>query len=125
MSRTRVLSDFAEQRLHRIRMDARHEGLPLTREAILSFVHEDHLDQVMVIEAHALGMADRQSGMRCLCQRCEVDFQRIETHQRLRTDYYLKRRAELLASGMDSAEIERRIDTEIRAGAALRGATHN
>lgn len=110
--------------LAQVRLHARHKGEPLTSELIEWFVEDYSVNEAEIRAVYAEGLADRASGARCLCPRCELDFERITDHATKRTDYYFKRRDELRAQGLDEDMITRKIDEEIAAGAALRGSTH-
>lgn len=118
------MSHFKDAQSARIRLHARHTGEPLTRDLIDMFLEELYMRESDIHVAYAEGLADRKSGARCLCPRCELDFKRITGNEDLRTRYSLKRRDELRTHGLAESTIDRRIDEEIRAGAALRGSTH-
>lgn len=109
--------------LWQIRLDARHKGEPISREAMALHL-EDGLNEAEVRGVHAQGLADRAANVRCLCKRCELDHERIVRHERMRGDYSRQRAHELRTAGMDDFEIRHRIDVEIANGAALRGTTH-
>lgn len=123
-------SQYAQQQLERVlmklRLKGRHEGGVLLPE-IVDLWLEDHpyLTRESIRQAFAEGVAERDSGVRCMCTQCEVDRQRILHHEQLRTAYGRRRMDELRAAGIDDFEAQHRIDTEIANGAALRGATHN
>jgi hypothetical protein len=107
-----------------VRLHARHKGEPLTPDLIEYFCEDLVLNEAEIYRAYAQGLADRESGARCLCPRCELDFTRITANDELRSKYRLKRRDELRAQGLTESAITMRIDDEIRGGAALRGTTH-
>lgn len=124
MSRWAQLTVEAE--LLELRLRARHDGGELDPDYIRFLLEENrHLSEQAIRQAFAEGLADRATGMRCICRQCELDVHRIQRHEELRHDYGRRRWAELRAAGMDEYEIQHRIDIEIANGAALRGATHN
>lgn len=114
---------WTDDALWQIRLNARHGTRPLTRELIAMYL-EDGLTEAQVRGAHAQGEADKAAGVKCLCRLCEIDRTRIVSHEKLRQAYEAKRRQDLAAAGVADKDISRRIDDEIRAGAALRGETH-
>lgn len=124
------LSRWAQRRIEadlmELRLRARHEGGQLHREQVQFWLDESpDLTEAAVRGAFAEGLADRASGVRCMCKRCELDHARIIRHEEMRGDYGRKRADELRAAGMNEFEIRRRIEIEIANGAALRGATHD
>lgn len=109
-----------------IRLRARHTDVRPSQELIELLIKDNpHLTERAIRDAATEGLEDRSSGMQCMCQACEMERTMVVPHLLLRAAYAKRRLNELRAAGVGQAEACTRIEAEIQAGAALRGATHN
>lgn len=126
MRMSRWAQQQVEADLLELRLRARHDGGELDADYIRFLLEENrHLSEQAIRQTFAEGLADRATGMRCMCTKCAIDQERILQHEYMRHDYGRRRWQELRAAGMDEFEIGHRVEIEIANGAALRGATHN
>lgn len=110
------------ERLLVVRLFVRHTGELLEPSRVAYLQREVGLFADDIRHAQMLGMRDRAIGVTCRCRLCEVNQEKLLGNASLRTHYYLRRRAELLAAGKTAEQIHRIVDEEIDAGAAMQSA---
>lgn len=118
------IRDALQQRqteaLLQVRLDARHGYSQLSNGWIRRICRESGLKPGQVRAAWRQGRELRAKGVPCMCSHCGFGGNaQIEGRELVRQAYAASRREQLIAAGMDAAEREKTIKTEIDAGAAF------
>lgn len=118
------LRDAIQQRqteaLLQVRLDARHGYVRLSEGWIQHICRENGLKPHQVRAAWRQGRELRAKGVPCMCSHCGFGGNgQIEDRERIRIDYAVARREQLIAAGVPPEVREQTIQAEIDAGAAF------